>query len=173
MTPFYAASIEQNYRLSGLVSIVPYSIMPTLHYDEEDNKAYQKAWTRGRRLATMFKNLLNDGRMTTKTSTYSLQGGPYLQLHDEALIVGSPLGTPTRARKGISSFHKMDFNFPGTKPVISSQMLHISCPGLQSEDSLFNKDGGPVYDSVTVLTSMSLFTRKVLDESVSDGFLDT
>ncbi|GFG06817.1 hypothetical protein IFM61392_04539 [Aspergillus lentulus] len=52
-------------------------------------------------------------------------------------------------------------------------MLHISCSGLQSEGSLFDKDGGPVYDSVTVLTGMCLFTRKVLDESVSDGFLDT
>ncbi|KAF4159863.1 hypothetical protein CNMCM6936_004178 [Aspergillus lentulus] len=52
-------------------------------------------------------------------------------------------------------------------------MLHISCSGLQSEGSLFDKDGGPVYDSITVLTGMCLFTRKVLDESVSDGFLDT
>jgi hypothetical protein len=67
----------------------------------------------------------------------------------------------------------MQFHFPGAKPVVSSQMLHISCPGLQSEDSLFDKDGGSVYGSVTVLTGMCLFTRKILDESVSDGFLDT
>jgi hypothetical protein len=173
MTPFYVVSIERHHGLSGLVSIVPCSTTPTLHYDEEDNKAYQKAWTRGRRFAALFENLLNDGKMTTKTSTCSLQGGPYLQLRDEALIIGSPLGTPTRAREGISSFHKMEFNFPGTEPVVSSQMLHISCPGLQSEDSLFDKDGGPVYDSITVLTGMCLFTRKVLDESVSEDFLDT
>jgi hypothetical protein len=67
----------------------------------------------------------------------------------------------------------MEFNFPGTKPVISSQMLHITCPGLQPEHSLFDKDSGPAYDSVTLVSGMCLFTRKILDESISGSRLDT
>ncbi|KAF7586335.1 hypothetical protein BBP40_009063 [Aspergillus hancockii] len=171
MAPFYVVSVERHHGLPGLVSILPCSTTPTIPYNEEDNKAYQKAWSRGRKFAALFENLLNGGGMAMKTSC-SLQRTPYLQLRDEALIVGSPLGTPTRTREGISSFHNMEFNFPGAKPVVSSQMLHITCPGLRSEESLFDKDGGPLYDSVTVLTGMCLFTRKILDESVSDGFLD-
>lgn len=172
MAPFYVVSIERHHGLSGLVSIVPCSTTPTTHYDEKDNKAYQKAWSRGRRFAALFENLLNGGKMAAKTSC-SLRQTPFLQLRDEALIVGSPLGTPTRTREGISSFHNMEFNFPGAKPVVSSQMLHITCPGLRSEESLFDRNGGALYDSVTVLTGMCLFTRKILDESVADGFLDT
>jgi hypothetical protein len=173
MAPFYVVSIERHHELSGLVSIVPCSTTPTMHYDEEDGKAYQKAWSRGRRCAALFENLLNGENIARNTSMCSLEGAPSLQLRDEALIVGSPPGTPTRTREGISSFHNMEFTFPGTKPVISSQMLHITCPGLRPEDSLFDKDGGPAYDSVTVLTGMCLFTRKIVDESISDGFLDT
>ncbi|KAG2420468.1 hypothetical protein HFD88_000080 [Aspergillus terreus] len=162
--------VQLPHKISGL-STADSSSPTSIILEGVDTEAYQKALSRNKRAAGILEHFLNGEQAPTYPSP-SLQSRARLRLCDEAILVGAPPGTATRIREGIASYHKLEFYFPGTRQQKSTQMLHVSCPSLQPGATLLNSRNGSIDDSITILSGMCLFTRKILDSTTTNGRLD-
>ncbi|KAJ9490144.1 hypothetical protein VN97_g3149 [Penicillium thymicola] len=139
--------------------------------EAEESEVYWKALSRNKRAAGILEHFLNGEQAAAHPSVY-LQDRARLRLCEEAILVGAPRGTATRTREGIASYDKMEFLFPESRQRKSIQMLHVSCPSLQPGATLLDSHSGSVHDSITILSGMCLFTRKILNSTTTNGCLD-
>nr|WCB22921.1 PthA [Penicillium thymicola] len=162
--------VKMPHEITGLFSS-DYCSSTSTTLEAEESEAYSKALSRNKRAAGILEHFLN-GEQAAAHPSVCLQDRARLRLCEEAILVGAPRGTATRAREGIASYDKMEFLFPGSRQRKSIQMLHVSCPSLQPGATLLDSHSGSVHDSITILSGMCLFTRKILNSTTTNGRLD-
>ncbi|KAK8032674.1 hypothetical protein PG990_002408 [Apiospora arundinis] len=153
------------------------------HVGLAQDQKYQHALTKGLKAVEKLQHFLDGPAPMSGDPVVlrcsSARSSTLLEITDETITSGPPCAGAAREREGITSFHRMKFHLPKHVGCVqdvhetSSQMLHLSCDGLRSEDTLFDRFGRWSRDHVTIVSGMCLFSDKIMRDAVKgDGKLD-
>ncbi|KAJ9664575.1 hypothetical protein H2198_000226 [Neophaeococcomyces mojaviensis] len=93
-------------------------------------------------------------------------------LNDGALVGGPPSEGHAQNLEGVSAFQHVEFSFlnRNSSSLISTQLIHFSCPTLKLGERLFNEAGETGYQSINIVSGVCLFNSNIMTSSCNaDG----
>ena len=160
----------------------PSSSSLTEHHYFCDDK-HHKAFSKGKKAALRVVHLLNGNPQTIyellEVATNIGTETSFLHTGNVALVGHLSSKGHTSDLEVVTSFQKMTFHFSCPLDNLqigactSTQLLHFSCPSLNTKEVLFAGHGIPLFDRVDILSGMCLFSAEIMRGSVmEDGHVD-
>ncbi|KAI1870345.1 uncharacterized protein JN550_005273 [Neoarthrinium moseri] len=172
------SSAYSSHNILGLLSVAgdPFGTSPLAHQVAPTrNAAHTSALSKSRKIAIKVERLLNGVcHLDSQSPEWGL---PYLRICNDAVVMSIPCDDSARSRDGTVAFHKLKTRFPNTSRTdngpgdahsyyLSTQNLHFSCPNVTADAALFDCNTQPMFEDITVLSGMCLFSDKVMQSSI-------